>query len=290
MSARAGAAVVVGVDGSDCSLQAVSLASRMAAERKRRLRVVHAFIWPQLRVPLGPAPGGPPEGGLAHQAERIVAEAVALATKTSPDLRISGEVIEGAATPVLLQETQDATLVVVGDRGLGGFTGLLVGSVAIQLAAHAPCPVVVARGDQEREGDVLVGVDGSPKGQDALAFAFEEASLRGVGVTALHAYTHPVTSAPGDLLPLVYDPEQLQDEEAAVLAEALAGWSDRYPDVPVHHQLVRDRTAKALVRAAEKACLVVVGCRGRGGFAGLLLGSVSQAVLHHASCPVAIVR
>lgn len=290
MAVPAGAAVVVGVDGSEHSLRSVALAGRLAAERDRPLRVVHAFIWPDLRVPLGPAPGGPPEGGLAHQAERVVADAIAAATKAVPDIRVSGEVIDGAAAPVLLREAERAALLVVGDRGLGGFTGLLVGSVAVQLAAHAPCPVVVARGDLERNADILVGVDGSPKGYGVLEFAFEEASLRQVGITALHAYTHPVTSGAGDMLPLVYDPEQLADEEAAVLSEALSGWADRYPDVPVNRQLVRDRPSKALVHASAEASMVVVGSRGRGGFAGLLLGSVSQAALHHSSCPVAIVR
>jgi nucleotide-binding universal stress UspA family protein len=148
----------------------------------------------------------------------------------------------------------------------------------------------VARGEVDRGGDILVGVDGSPAGASALDFAFEEAALRGVGITALHTYIYPVAGDPGDLLPLVYDADQLKDEETAVLAEAVAGWCERYPDVPVNQALVRDRASRALVHAADRAALVVVGCRGRGGFLGLVLGSVSQALLHHASCPVAIMR
>lgn len=290
MTALAGAPVVVGVDGSDCGLRAVGLAARLAVERDRPLRVVHAFMWPMLRVPLGPSPQGPPDGGLANQALSFVNDAVAAATKARPELRADGEVVVGAPAPVLLGEAEHAAVVVLGDRGLGGFTGLLVGSVAVQVAAHASCPVVVARGELDRDRDILVGVDGSERGVDALAFAFEEASLRCVGVTALHAYTQPASAGPGDMLPLVYDPEQLEAEETAVLAEALGGWSDRYPDVAVHRLLVRDRAAKALIHASDRAGMIVVGSRGRGGFAGLLLGSVSQGVLHHASCPVAIVR
>lgn len=290
MTALAGAPVVVGVDGSEASTQAVTLATHLAAARGRPLRVVHAFIWPEFHVPLGPDPYGPAEGGLAHAAERIVADAASLATTTAPGLAVSGDVVDGPVVPVLLEEARHAALLVLGHRGLGGFTGLLVGSVAVQLAAHAACPVVVMRGDPDRTRDILVGVDGSPAGEHALRFAFEEAAFRGVGITALHAYTHPVVGDPGDMLPLVYDASQLEAEETAVLAEALAGWCDRYPDVAVHRLLVRDRPGRALVHAADRAGMVVVGSRGRGGFTGLLLGSVSHALLHHASCPVAIAR
>jgi nucleotide-binding universal stress UspA family protein len=160
----------------------------------------------------------------------------------------------------------------------------------VQLAAHAECPVLVARGRADPAGDVLVGVDGSPAGEPAVGFAFDEAALRGTDLTALHAWTHPVRGEPGDLLPLVYDAADVEAEEERLLAEALAGWRDKYLDVTVRRQLVRGHTRQALIDATEQAQLVVVGSRGRGGFTGLLLGSVSQAVLHHAACPVAIVH
>lgn len=271
----------------------MTLGAHIAARRARSLRVVHAFIWPELHVPLGPSPEGPPEGGIANDARRILEEAMAHAQKLRPDVTVIGDLVVGAPVRVLLAEAHRAAMVVLGDRGLGGFTGLLVGSVAIHVAAHAECPVVVARGEVDRRGDILVGVDGSPAGASALGFAFEEAALRGVSITALHAYIYPVAGDPGDpgdMLPLVYDADQLKDEETAVLAEAVAGWCERYPDVAVNQVLMRDRASRALVHAAERAALVVVGCRGRGGFLGLVLGSVSQALLHHASCPVAIVR
>jgi nucleotide-binding universal stress UspA family protein len=290
MSVAAGLPVVVGIDGSEQSLSAVAFAARLAARRARPLRVVHGSLWPELHVPLGPSPEGPPEGGLAYDAQRIVDAAVTHAQKTEPDLAVAGDVVVGAPAQVLLGEARAAVMVVLGDRGLGGFTGLLVGSVAIQVAAHATCPVVVARGEVDRAGDVLVGVDGSPEGARALGFAFEEASLRGAGIIALHAYNHPTVNGPGEMLPTVYDVDQLKDEEAVVLAEAVAGWCDRYPDVAVNQMLVRDRAVRALVRACEQTACVVVGSRGRGGFLGLVLGSVSHALIHHASCPVAIVR
>jgi nucleotide-binding universal stress UspA family protein len=299
MTVRPGAPVVVGVDGSEASRRAVSLAVRVAKARARPLRLVHAFVWPQAHIPLGPPEGGPNVGGLRNQAERIIADAQALVgelNRSSPDgvagLAVTADVVTGGPAAVLLAEAETAAMLVLGHRGLGGFTGLLVGSVAVQVCAHAPCPVLVARGRADAGGadHVLVGVDGSPAGQATLAFAFEEASWRGVGLTALHAYRYPVSGEPGDMLPLVYDEDQLLVEESEVLSEALAGWSDRYPDVAVTSTVVRDRPAHALVHASEQAGLAVVGSRGHGGFAGLLLGSVSQAMLHHAACPVAIVR
>lgn len=121
---------------------------------------------------------------------------------------------------------------------------------------------------------VVVGVDGSKS-----------------GLVAVHAWTHPVSTGPGDMLPLVYDVNGVEAEEQRVLAESVAGWCDRYPEVPVAHRLVRGPTRTTLIdESARGAPLLVVGARGRDGFAGLLLGSVSQAVLHHAGCPVAVIR
>jgi nucleotide-binding universal stress UspA family protein len=282
--------VVVGVDGSPSALRAVRLAAREAAYRHLPLRVVHAFIWPLLRVPLGPSPAGPPEGGLRHEAERIVEEAVRVARARGDGVAVSGEVCTGAAAAVLLEESRRASMVVLGHRGLGGFTGLLVGSIAVQVAAHAAGPVLVARGTASTHGPVVVGVDGSPTSDLAIDFAVAEAAFRGADLLAIHAWTHPVATGPGDMQPLVFDVDEVANEEARVLAEAIAGRRERYPDLKVEFQVLRGHAGHALVRASEDAQLVVVGARGRGGLTGLLLGSVSQALLHHAGCPVAVVR
>lgn len=288
--ATSGAPIVVGVDGSNESLAAVRLAVAEAAWRRRPVRLVHAFVWPLLGVPLGPAPGAPTGGGLRADADRLVAEAADHASKVDPDVPITAEVVPGAPAPVLLHEAKAAELLVIGDRGLGGFTGLLVGSVAVQLVAHAACPVLVARGEPRPGGAVVVGVDGSTTSTAAVDFAMAAAERRGTGVLAVHAWTHPVAAGPGDLLPPVYDPVTVTEEALRVLAEALAGRAERYPDVPVRREVVHRRPAGALVDRSDGAAMLVVGARGRGGFAGLLLGSVSQAALHHARCPVAVVR
>jgi nucleotide-binding universal stress UspA family protein len=283
------APVVVGVDGSACSLDAVALAAGEAVRRHRPLHVVYAFFWPFLGVPLGPSPLGPPEGGLLGETQRIVQEAVDHARQAEPTVAVTGAAITGAPAEVLIDQSRSAAVVVVGDRGLGGFTGLLIGSVAVQLAAHAACPILVARGRPNPTGDVLVGVDGSPAAEPAIGAAFEEATLRGARLTALHVWSHPRSTGPGDMLPLVYDVAEVEAEEARVLAEALAGWRDKYPDLPVRRELRRAYVRPALIDETTRSQLVVVGSRGRGGFTGLLLGSVSQAMLHHAHCPVLVV-
>jgi nucleotide-binding universal stress UspA family protein len=281
--------VVVGVDGSASSLAAVDVAAREATVRRRTLHVVHAFIWPYMHVPLGPSPYGPPEGGLRNDAERLLAEAYGRAHTGAPELAVSSELVTGEAAAALLRSSRTAELIVIGDRGLGGFTGLLIGSVAVQLAAHAACPVLVVRGAVDPAAPVLLGVDGSPANDPAVGFAFDEASLRGVPLVAMHAWTHPASGEPDDVLPLFYDPDDVAGVEARVLSEALAGWRDKYPDVVVRPELRRASPRRSLIDSTHRAQLLVVGTRGLGGFTGLLLGSVSQAVLHHAACPVAVV-
>ncbi|RZT77770.1 nucleotide-binding universal stress UspA family protein [Micromonospora violae] len=288
MTSRSGAPVVVAVDGSTSALEAVRVAAREAVTRARPLRVVHAFIWPLYDVSLAPAPGAPLHAGLRQQAEQVVAEAVTEAGKVTPDVAVTGAVVDGAATPVLLAEARDAALLVLGSRGLGGFGGLLMGSVAVQVSAHADCPVLVVKGEARADGPVLVGVDGSPRSDQALGFAFDEASLRGTELLAVHAWIIPVP--PSDLLPVAYDVEALAAEEERMLAEALAGWCERYPDVPVRRRVTYGGPAKVLVEESAAAQLTVVGARGRGALAGMLLGSVSHAVLHHAHSPVVVVR
>ncbi|WP_344526856.1 universal stress protein [Streptomyces albiaxialis] len=293
MSGAARASVVVGVDGSPSSLDAVETATREAAMRGERLHILHAFVWPMMNVPLGPSTVGPADGGLKNLAEKTVQEAVERAHRTDPSVEVVHDVVTGEPLTVLGQASHGATLVVVGTRGMGGFTGLLVGSVAVHLAAHAECPVLVTRGRPDPAGPVLLAVDGSEVGDAAVGFAFEAASLRGAELVALHTwnnFTGPVASGPGVAMPLVYDVDLLREEEERVLHEAIAGWRERYPDVTVRPRLVEEYTRQALIDASEESQLLVAGARGRGGFRGLLLGSVSQALLHHAHCPVAVVR
>lgn len=284
-----GRPVLVGVDGSDSCLAAVDLAAREAQLRCRPLWIVHASIWPLYGVPLGPSPWGPPEGGLRNQAERIVQDAISRASTCHPPLTVQGEVATGAAAPVLLECSRAAELAVVGDRGLGGFTGLLAGSIAVELAAHSPTPVVVVRGQNRVEGPVVVGVDGSPANQRAIGHAFHCASLRNAPLVAVHAWSLPHPPTPRAVPRTEPHLSGRATEEERLLSQALAGWAEQYPDVDVKQVLALGDPRVALIDASTQAQLLVVGTRGRGGFAGLLLGSVSQAAIHHSHCPVAIV-
>lgn len=283
-------AVVVGVDGSKEALTAVDLAVAQAVRHGRPLRVVHGFIWPYMRVPLGPSELGPPEGGLRNQAERLVEEAVEYARAAAPELAVTGELITGSGGEALIKASQTAALVVVGDRGLGAFAGLLLGAVSVHVAAHASCPVLVSRGTVHPELPVLVAVDGSPANDAAIGFAFAEASAQGVPLVALHVWKHPMSTGPGDMQPLVYDPAVVREDEIRVLTDALAGWREQYPDVDLRPRSVQGRIRASIIEATAQAQMVVLGARGHGGFTGMLLGSVSQSVLHHSACPVAIVR
>ncbi len=281
--------VVAGVDGSPESHVAVDLAAKEARWRGCRLRLVHAFVWPTLGVYTGPSPEGPPDGGLAAEADRVLAEAVERARKADPGLEVSGEVVTGAPVPVLLTEANRAELLVIGDRGLGGFAGLLLGSVAIQLATHAAAPIMVARGEQRTDGPVVVGVDG-PASSAAIEFAVAEAAARAAEVLAVHVWHGRLPHRVEDELPLIYDEADVRAVHERELAELVAPARQRHPGVVVREDVRHGRPARTLVELSRQAQLVVVGARGRGGFTGLLLGSTSQSLLHHAECPVAVVR
>ncbi len=294
MLAAASAPVVVGVDASAESDRAVAWGAREAMLRQRPLHLVHAFVWPMLRAPLGPGPGAPVGAGLRAAAQAVVSDALERARLWEPDVEVSGEVVTGMPAPVLVEASQRAVLVVVGSRGLSGLPELLLGSVGAQLSAHAACPVAVVRPGgstpDRPAGPVVVGTDGSTHSTAALWLAFEEADLRLLPLIALHTWTAPASRAPGDILPLVYDVAEVAAEESRLLAETIAGWRGRYPDVPVTERVEHAHARRTLVEASRGATLLVVGSRGWGGFPGLLLGSVSHHVLHHAYCPTVVAR
>ncbi|MBY8876266.1 universal stress protein [Actinacidiphila acidipaludis] len=289
-----GGLVVVGTDGSAPSSAAVAAAAREAARRDADLRVVHAFAWPEVHFLPGAAPPAFTDTEVHALTGPLLSRAVEQARAAAPQVSVDQEVTVGDALQVLVDRSREAQLVVVGSRGTGAFAGLLVGSTGVGLAAHAACPVLVVRDPAEPTGPVLVGVDGSPQARDAVVFAYDEAALRGASLLALHAWTAwnvPVPQPPRDAAaPYAYERGMLAADEERLLAEALAGCAERYPQVTVERRSVRAGTREALVAESARAQLLVVGARGRGGFSGLMLGSVSQAVLHHARCPMAVVR
>lgn len=282
--------IVVGVDGSSTALHAARWAAAEALRRQLPLHLVHTYD-----IPVGYAPGivapAAVREGMRQQGWDWLREAKTAVAEAAPDLTPELVIQHGPVVPILVDHSRNASMIVLGTRGLGGFTGLLIGSISVALAGHAHCPVVVARQpDATTDGDVVVGVDGTPAGEAAIAFAFEEASTRGRALVAVHTWADSVLEAAlaGDTSMVDFNPLQRRGYE--LLAERLAGWQEKYPDVKVRREVVRDRPATALLRYATTAALVVVGTRGLGGFRGLVLGSTSQHLLHHAPCPVAVVR
>jgi nucleotide-binding universal stress UspA family protein len=190
---------------------------------------------------LGPPALGPPDAGLQHAAEQILFTAADRARRAAPALDIRTDLPVGAPAAALIEASRDAALLVVGHRGLGGFTGLLVGSVGVQAAAHAVCPVIVVRDNDGVDpgpaiGQVVVGVDGSELSSLAIDFAFTHAARRDLGVTAVHVYQSPAIPAAAEPRLVVYDGDDSRHD--LLLSEALAGYSDKYPDVPVLRKVV----------------------------------------------------
>lgn len=279
--------MVVGVDGAESAEGAVRWGAAEAQRRRVPLRLVTAFPWSAGES------GHLPHGNayrteLLREREVHLEAAVLAARAAAPGVDVEHRVVVGQPIAVLGAESQRAGLLVIGDRGVGAVAGLLVGSSAIALAAGASCPVVVVRGEglPAAELPVVVGVDGAPTSEDALAFAFEAAASRRVPLVAVHTWWTAAYLTPM----LLADLKAYAEVEAEVLAERLAGWSEKHSDVTVHRVLSRRPATEVLLGQAASAQLVVVGTGGRGALAGLVLGSVSQALLHHAPCPVAVVR
>lgn len=291
--------VVVGVDGSGPAFDAVRWAAAEAALRGVPLLLAAVYALPL--EPLGRVVAPPSyfeDQALAGR--HLLDEAAELATDAAKEfggVAIRTVLSGGRPVPVLLELSLTAGLVVLGSRGLGEFAGGLVGSVSSAVATHAHCPVVVIRGlpgpdAPPLDGPVVVGTDGSEHSEPAIAEAVQFASRRGADLTAVHAWTDLNLATVFDIGAddSILEWPAVAAGEEAVLAERLAGWKERYPDVSMRRVVVRDRPVRELARLAEGAQLLVVGSRGRGGFKGMLLGSTSRALLHLVDGPLMIVR
>ena len=291
---RVNSPIVVGVDDTEAALRAVRWAALTAAKHHVPLHLVHAsgFSDPYLIGFTVPPPEMFKEDlqERQRQALRTAEEVAAELGAPSVEARFESD----AAIPYLLHASRDARMVVVGSSGRTGLAGLMVGSTTIALMSHARSPVVSVRRDYaaavaDDTRPVVVGVDGSHLSVRAVGHAFAEASLRGVDLVAVHTWSDTSTALLEERRMFV-DWEPVRDYEMRVLAERLAGWQEDYPDVRVEREVVKNRPRHELLERSRSAQLVVVGSRGRGGFRGMLLGSTSQALVHHAACPVMVVR
>lgn len=283
--------IVVAADGSAPGNVAVDWAARDAVRRGVPLTLVHVVAPKDLRMWIEvPAPAEYMRWQ-TERGERVMAEAEGIAERAAEGrhLTVVKQVVAGEVIATLLDMSKDADMVVVGCRGLGAWGRRLLGSVSSAVVQHAHCPVAVIHDedplmDHPDQAPVVVGVDGSEAAEHAVAIAFDEASRRGVDLVAVHAWNDVDYEFP--------DIKWVDHTERGerIIAECLAGYCEKYPDVTVHKVLVRDRPARQLLQQSEAAQLLVVGSHGRGGFAGMLLGSVSSEVVQSARMPVIVAR
>lgn len=276
--------VIVGTDGSRPAAAAVEWAAGDAARKGLPLRIVHAVDRLPYEIARYPIPI---EDQLDRAGRRILEEAEQAVRETHPAVRVTTAMIEGDPSRVLRQEAGNAAEIVIGSRGHGGFTGMLLGSVGMHVAGQVDVPVVVVRaGVSAPHGLVVVGVDGSDEAATALTYAFEEARLRDCRLLAVYAWQLPVHPFAPEI---AYDVDEVRKAQEDYVAGP-AG-----PPGPVSRRRRRDAgrlraSGHRTGGGGEKADLLVVGSRGRGAVGAAVLGSVSRAVLHHAHCPVAVVR
>jgi nucleotide-binding universal stress UspA family protein len=280
--------IIAGADGSAQSLCAIEWAAEETMRRGLSLRIVHAEVPWLYDVPVAPR-AGVVHPGLLSGGHAVLDEAVAVARGCAPEVVVEGELVTGAATRILLEKAQDAVMVVLGGHGTGALTGVVLGSTALQVVTHTPVPAVVVRCRERVRREVVLGLDRAEIQERAIRFSFEEAALRKARLHVMHVWSHPASSGPGAMQPLVYDPQVVAEEERRVLGESLAVWCEKFPEVDVVSEVEHGRPVPILAGLSARADLLVVGTRGRGGFAGLLLGSVSHSLLYHAHCPVAVV-
>jgi nucleotide-binding universal stress UspA family protein len=288
------APVVVGFDGSASARAAVQYGAGEALLRGCDLHLVHAFSWPLIYPPFGNAYDPHDHGPRVAMLNQLTVMARDV-ERDYPDLAVDTRIVDGSPGGVLVAASSEATVLVVGHRGMGGFTGLLAGSVGIQATGHAHCPVVVVRGEpttagpQPGQGPIALGFDGSPGASMAANAAFAQAHRWGVELLVVHH--HPPHTARAEAEAAVAghrSPRCTTDEFAASLRVAAAGYDDvRYRTEVVHG----DSAATSLIAAARSvdAGLLVVGARGVGGFRGLVMGSTSRSLVEHAPCPMMVI-
>jgi len=281
--------VVVGVDGSASSDSALRWAMAEAQRTRQPLHVVHALETEpvltdkqQLGTKEAPASSDP-----------VLTAAIDLVQTTAPELPTTAHSVTGFAATTLIEASKIAGTVVVGSHGRNSVPTALLGSVSQQVAVHSSSAVVVVRENGIRgagSGPVVVGVDGSEASQPALAYAFAYAASTGSSLTAVHTWWWEPLEGVSLGEPWIGDWTEIANQEASLISELLAGYLDKYPDVPVRSHVVRGDPVVELLEQSRGASLMVVGSRGRGGFIGLLLGSVSRRILKRAAGPVAVVR
>jgi nucleotide-binding universal stress UspA family protein len=270
--------VIAGADGSPESLRAVAWAAREAVLRATSLRIVSVPGLPP-RMTAAPATPGTVSDVVEKSTSQALAAAAEQAAAQQPGLTIDTQLLAGGPAEVLVGAGQDASMLVLGSRGEGGFSAMILGSVSRYVATHAPAPVVVVREETESGSrEIVVGVRDPAQSAAALGFGFEEAALRQARLLAVHAWSSLVpghTEAPA--------------EETSRLESAVAAWREKFPEVEARWEMVHAHPGRVLAGSSARADLVVLGRHATGGSLSRGVRSVTHAVLGHAHGPVASV-
>jgi nucleotide-binding universal stress UspA family protein len=282
--------VVVGVNGSAATLDVLAWAAAEAAARHSPLPVVHVFTWPAAVDPLGLV-AGTSHRACQEAAEQVLDEAVTRARLVAPERRITPHLTIGPTGRALLEQSQDAGMLVLG-HGSGRVRRLLRWSVDVHMVAHATCPVAVVSPFRivppgPSAARVVVGVDSSTQSSAAIGYAYQAAAQRGIGLTAVHAW-NPRGAV--DIEGMIDDVGAAEETERRVLEQALDGWTRQFLGVSIQARLVRGCPARALITESAGAALTVVGSGNRKGVRRIMLGQMSQLLIRSAYSPVAVLR
>jgi nucleotide-binding universal stress UspA family protein len=270
--------IIVGYDLSADAKNAARWALDEADRTGAAVELLFAFEWPLWAPAASLAPAGPvwPDSETEQAIKNALFDAITEAKRTHPAVPVTVETVDGNAALALVDRSAGAGLVVLGSRGHSAVANLL-GSAGVTVTAQAQSPVVVVRGLAEAGTPVVVGYDGSTTSEAAVAFAAEQAAARGAVLRVIQAFK-PATS------PTVPDADRKH------LEEVVAGWRVKFPDLTIYAEAVVEHPVTALTAASGSAQLLVVGSRGRGALRGMLLGSVSQHLLRHSACSIAVVH
>ncbi|MHA6757982.1 universal stress protein [Streptacidiphilus sp. PAMC 29251] len=281
--------VIAGVDGSPQSLAAAHWAAREAARRGVPLRLLHAWSWlPHL------LPGASSPTEFQGHTLRMLARTQADLAAAFPRLTVERELLNLSTPDGLLAAAQEADLLVLGSRGLGGFKDMLLGSTGLVAAARSTCPVVLVRADADSrdalpQRPVVLGLDARHPSDALIDFALHTAAQRGCPLHVVHAWDLPTPWSTHHLQLSEAERAEREDQETLLLHDALRGWSEKYPTVDIHPDVRSGSASQILVDESDPAALVVVGRRIRSHAVGPRLGLVAHAVIHYATSPVAVV-
>ena len=288
--------IVCAVDGSEASKTATKWAANTAVKRGIPLRLVSSYSMPQFLYAEGMVPPQELYEDLEAETLEKIEEAKKVAIDFVPEVDVSHQIEEGSPIDMLLDLSEQCTMIVMGSRGLGGLSGMVMGSVSAAVVSHAECPVVVVREDNPLDettkyGPVVVGVDGSDVSQQATEVAFAEADARDSELIAVHTWMDmQMQSSLAGVTAAQADWNEIEQQQISLLEERLQPLVEQYPNVQVKKVITRDRPVRALAEQAEGSQLMVVGSHGRGGFKGMLIGSTSRALLQSAPSPLMVVR